>query len=56
VLGSLYGVNSGLPFWCGSGVLLGGALVCAGWLPGRPPMSSHAPQPPAFQILEREQA
>jgi DHA1 family multidrug resistance protein-like MFS transporter len=56
VLGSHYGVNTGLPFWCGSAILLGGALVCAGWLPGRPPMSSHAPQPSAFQILEREQA
>src|SRR6202035_5839376 len=45
VLGSLYGVNSGLPFWCGGGILLGGALVCASWLPGRPPLSSHVPQP-----------
>jgi MFS transporter, DHA1 family, multidrug resistance protein len=56
VLGSLYGVNSGLPFWCGGGILLGGALVCALWLPGRPPTSAHTPQPTAFQILEREQA
>jgi MFS family permease len=36
ILGSLYGVNAGLPFWCGSGILLGGALVCAAWLPSRP--------------------
>jgi MFS family permease len=56
VLGSLYGVNTGLPFWCGCGILLGGALVCAAWLPGRPPTSSHRPQPAAFQIFEREQA
>jgi DHA1 family multidrug resistance protein-like MFS transporter len=56
VLGSLYGVNAGLPFWCGSGILLSGALVCATWLPGRPPVPSHQPQPTAFQILEREQA
>jgi MFS family permease len=56
VLGSLYGVNAGLPFWGGSGVLLAGALVCATWLPARPPHSSHTPQPTAFQILEREQA
>jgi DHA1 family multidrug resistance protein-like MFS transporter len=56
VLGSLYGVNTGLPFWCGCGILLGGALVCAAWLPGRPPTSSHRAQPSAFQILEREQA
>jgi len=56
VLGSLYGVNAGLPFWCGSGILLGGALVCATWLPGRPPVSAHITQPAAFQILEREQA
>ena len=56
VLGSLYGVNAGLPFWCGSGILLCGAMVCAAWLPGRPPTSSHTPQPTPFQILEREQA
>jgi hypothetical protein len=56
VLGSLYGLNAGLPFWCGSGILLCGALVCAAWLPGRPPTSAHSPQPAAFQILEREQA
>lgn len=56
VLGSLYGVNTGLPFWCGCAILLGGALVCAAWLPGRPPTSSHRPQPAAFQIFEREQA
>jgi hypothetical protein len=56
VLGSLYGVNAGLPFWCGSGILLCGALVCATWLPGRPPISEHTRQPAAFQILEREQA
>ena len=56
VLGSLYGVNAGLPFWCGSGILLGGAVVCATWLPGRPPGSAHTTQPAAFQILEREQA
>jgi DHA1 family multidrug resistance protein-like MFS transporter len=56
VLGSLYGVNAGLPFWCGSGILLLGALVCAAWLPGRPAVATHTPQPVAFQILEREQA
>ncbi len=55
VLGSLYGVNTGLPFWCGSGILLCGALVCAAWLPARPPVVSHVAQPAAFQILEREQ-
>jgi MFS transporter, DHA1 family, multidrug resistance protein len=56
VLGSLYGVNAGLPFWCGSGILLGGALVCATWLPGRPPSAAHVVQPTAFAVLEREQA
>ena len=56
VLGSLYGVNAGLPFWCGSGILLLGALVCAAWLPARPAQATHTPQPVAFQILEREQA
>ena len=55
VLGSLYGVNAGLPFWCGSGILLCGALVCAAWLPGRPATASHVEQPTAFAVLEREQ-
>jgi MFS family permease len=54
VLGSLYGVNAGLPFWGGSGILLGGALVCALWLPGRPQVVSHVVQPAAFPVLERE--
>ena len=56
VLGSIYGVNAGLPFWCGSGILFCAAVVCAAWLPARPPVASHVVQPPAFQILEREQA
>jgi MFS transporter, DHA1 family, multidrug resistance protein len=55
VLGSLYGVNAGLPFWCGSGILLCGALVCAAWLPRRPDTASHVVQPTAFAVLEREQ-
>jgi MFS transporter, DHA1 family, multidrug resistance protein len=55
VLGSLYGVNAGLPFWGGSGILLCGALVCALWLPGRTAVSSHVTQPAAFPVLEREQ-
>jgi DHA1 family multidrug resistance protein-like MFS transporter len=55
VLGSLYGINAGLPFWAGSGILLCGALVCAAWLPGRPALASHVVQPAAFPVLEREQ-
>jgi len=55
VLGSLYGVNVGLPFWCGSGILLGGALICASWLPRRPLATAHLAQPVAFPVLEREQ-
>jgi MFS family permease len=55
VLGSLYGVNAGLPFWGGSGILLCGALVCALWLPGRAAVAAHVPQPAAFPVLEREQ-
>jgi MFS family permease len=54
VLGSLSGVNAGLPFWGGSGILLAGALVCALWLPGRPQVLSHVVQPAAFPVLERE--
>ncbi len=55
VLGSLYGVNVGLPFWCGSGILLCGALVCAAWLPRRPVAAARVVQPVAFPVLEREQ-
>jgi DHA1 family multidrug resistance protein-like MFS transporter len=55
VLGSLYGVNQGLPFWGGAVILLGGALVCALWLPGRTAVGSHVAQPVAFAVLEREQ-
>jgi DHA1 family multidrug resistance protein-like MFS transporter len=55
VLGSLYGVNAGLPFWCGAGILLCGALVCSAWLPRRPGLASHVIQPAAFPVLEREQ-
>ena len=56
VLGSLYGVNAGLPFWCGSGILLvrrarlrrcGSRAAAAS--------SSHVAQPAAFPVLEREQ-
>ena len=54
VLGSLYGVNVGLPFWVGSGVLLCGALVCATWLPRRPVAVARVVQPVAFPVLERE--
>jgi len=54
VLGSLYGVNVGLPFWVGSGVLLCGALVCAAWLPRRPVAVARVVQPVAFPVLERE--
>ena len=55
VLGSLYGLNAGLPFWGGSGILLCGALVCALGLPRRPMVASHVIQPAAFPVLEREQ-
>lgn len=55
VLGSLYGLNAGLPFWGGSGILLFGALVCALGLPRRPMIASHVIQPAAFPVLEREQ-
>ena len=32
VLGSLYGVREGLPFWIGAGVLVAAAAVCGRWL------------------------
>ncbi len=54
VLGSLYGVNVGLPFWCGSGILLCGAIVCATGLPRRPVAVARVVQPVAFPVLERE--
>jgi MFS transporter, DHA1 family, multidrug resistance protein len=36
VLGALYGVREGLPFWGGGGALLVMAAVCAVAIPGRP--------------------
>ena len=49
VLGSLYGVSEGLPFWGGAGFMVAGAVVCALGLPRR--AAAVAPQP---TIRERE--
>lgn len=46
VLGALYGVGAGIPFWGGAAVLVAGAIVCGIWLPAR----AAAPPPPA--VLE----
>ena len=53
VLGALYGVNEGISFWGGAGILLMAALMCAVALPARP---SHravgAAEPAALNPLE----
>jgi len=54
-LGSLYGVAEGLPFWGGSTLLVGAALVCALGLPSpemRVPRRQRAPE--TFPIREKE--
>ena len=59
VLGSLYGLNAGVPFWGGAGFMVAGAIACALGLPqrsmsvpGEPvPGASVPPQP---TIRERE--
>ena len=50
VLGSLYGVSSGVPFWGGAGFMIAGAVICALGLPQLPvgvPREPVAPQPTA---------
>jgi MFS family permease len=46
LLGSLYGISEGLPFWSGAGVLVAAALLCGTLIPARrPPTREPAPQP-----------
>lgn len=52
VLGALYGVAPGIPFWGGSVVLTAGAIVCAIWLPRRAVLT--APLEPQPTVRERE--
>ena len=54
VLGSLFGIDAGLPFWCGSALVVAGAVVCALGLPRRVPPSAHAAAEPQPTIRERE--
>ena len=50
VLGSLYGINVGAPFWGGAGMLVLAALVCATSLP--PPRRRAAVETPElFPVL-----
>ena len=53
ILGSLYGVDPGLPFWGGAAFMTAGAIVCALGLPRRVlvPIEAIAPQP---TVRERE--
>jgi DHA1 family multidrug resistance protein-like MFS transporter len=54
VLGSLYGVGEGLPFWCGSGALVLTALVCALALPRRRPGARPTRLEPTLSLPMRE--
>lgn len=54
VLGALYGVAPGLPFWAGSGVLIAGATVCGIWLPARGQLPPAPLVEPQATVRERE--
>lgn len=43
VLGSLYGVSEGVPFWGGAGMIALAAVLCAALLPARPGPDTKAP-------------
>jgi MFS family permease len=54
VLGSLYGVGEGLPFWVGAGILAAAALLCATALPERRAADARVEPPPTLPLRERE--
>ena len=55
VLGSLYGVAEGLPFWGGSALLVSAAILCAAALPSRRPAAlGRVLAADAFPIREKE--
>lgn len=54
VLGSLYGLNTGVPFWGGAGFMVAGAIVCALGLPRRATVARADIVPPPPTVRERE--
>jgi MFS family permease len=54
VLGSLYGLNTGVPFWGGAGFMVAGAIVCALGLPRRAIVATAGIVPPPPTVRERE--
>jgi MFS family permease len=54
ILGSLYGLNPGLPFWSASAFVVAGAAVCALGLPRRVPSAVVAAVDPQPTVRERE--
>lgn len=54
VLGSLYGLNTGVPFWAGAGFMVAGAVVCAVGLPRRGTAVAGEVVPPQPTVRERE--
>ncbi|MBV8528971.1 MAG: MFS transporter [Candidatus Dormibacteraeota bacterium] len=54
VLGSLYGVNTGVPFWGGASFMVAGAVVCALGLPRRATVGPAGIVPPPPTVRERE--
>jgi MFS transporter, DHA1 family, multidrug resistance protein len=55
LLGALYGIGEGLPFWGGSGILVLAALLCALALPARTrPVTGTEEAPPLLPMREGE--
>lgn len=56
VLGAIYGVGEGLPFWSAAGLLVAAAIVCAMALPAPQPAPVASPdaRPPALPMREGE--
>jgi MFS family permease len=55
VLGSLYGLREGVPFWCGAAVLVAAALLCASMLPRQRGMRRVVAEPaPTLPVREGE--
>ena len=56
LLGALYGVSEGLPFWGGSGILVLAALLCALALPARRRAVTGTEEPPPLLPMREGEA
>lgn len=54
VLGSLYGISEGLPFWSGAAACVTAAVVCAIWLPIRQSRTVVTPDMPQIKAVDLE--